>query len=179
MNTLHPDSTLDTSLEPSTTAMVMQTYSRGALAGVVGATAVMGMFLVFDTALGQPLYTPSVLGSLLFRGEMVRIDAAIEPGLVAAFTGLHVAAFASVGILASVMMRLYARTVRFGLGGFLAVSLTLFAVLEILLLSLAAVTDPGLVGMLGNGPIALANFLGALAMGGSLFIARKSDPYEA
>ena len=51
-------------------------YQDGIVAGILAAIAVAVWFLIFDTARGHPLYTPSVLGTALFRRE-----APLVPGM--------------------------------------------------------------------------------------------------
>jgi hypothetical protein len=41
---------------------------EGLEAGLVGAFAVVAVYLMRDVATGEPLNTPSVLGTLLFEG---------------------------------------------------------------------------------------------------------------
>src|SRR5207249_9423879 len=42
-------------------------YQEGMIAGVIGAATVAVWFLLLDTAAGHPLYTPTVLGTAIFR----------------------------------------------------------------------------------------------------------------
>ena len=43
-------------------------YGEGIVAGLLGAATVALWFLVIDTINGHPLYTPTVLGTAVFRG---------------------------------------------------------------------------------------------------------------
>src|SRR5882724_10678024 len=57
--------TVDALSEPvSDTARL---YQEGMIAGVIGAIAVAVWFLLLDTAAGHPFYTPTVLGTAIFR----------------------------------------------------------------------------------------------------------------
>src|SRR5437773_900985 len=73
--------------------------ARGLVTGLIGAGVVAVWFLLLDVAGGHPLRTPAALGAaLLFGASNV---GAIQPnlGLVAAYTAVHVAAFAVTGAL--------------------------------------------------------------------------------
>src|SRR5258707_13458172 len=57
--------TVDAVSEPvSDTARL---YQEGMIAGVIGAITVAVWFLLLDTAAGHPFYTPTVLGTAIFR----------------------------------------------------------------------------------------------------------------
>ncbi len=43
-------------------------YLEGIIAGVIGAATIAIWFLILDTIDSRPLYTPSVLGTVLFGG---------------------------------------------------------------------------------------------------------------
>jgi hypothetical protein len=43
-------------------------YGEGIVAGLLGAATIAVWFLIVDTINGQPLHTPTVLGTTLFRG---------------------------------------------------------------------------------------------------------------
>ena len=75
-----------------------ETIAQGLVTGVQGAAAVAIWFLVLDIAAGRPFFTPAALGSALFLGvsSPAGIDTTI--GVVAAYTGVHVAAFSLVGV---------------------------------------------------------------------------------
>lgn len=54
---------------PQTTLDTARVYREGMIAGIVGALAIAAWFLVLDTLSGRPLWTPTVLGTVLFRGS--------------------------------------------------------------------------------------------------------------
>jgi hypothetical protein len=79
--------------------------AEGFITGIIGAGIVAAWFLLLDTIQHEPLYTPSLLGTVLFKGT----DAAaghheIDPGMVAAYTIVHHLAFVGVGIVASFLV---------------------------------------------------------------------------
>jgi len=71
--------------------------TRGALAGILGATAIAVWFLILDSVQGMPLYTPAFIASSLFGLEGVQY----HTGAILLFTLIHYAAFIVVGIFAA------------------------------------------------------------------------------
>jgi hypothetical protein len=65
------------------------TIEDGVLCGIVGAAIVAVWFLFIDVARGQPFFTPSLLGSVLFLGSTVEEVTGVSWVLVFAYTGLH------------------------------------------------------------------------------------------
>ena len=61
----------------------------GILCGIVGAGIVAVWFLLLDLARGQPFFTPSLLGGVLFLGESVQDITAVNTIAVFAYTGFH------------------------------------------------------------------------------------------
>ena len=79
-------------------------YQDGIVAGILAALAVAVWFLIVDTARGQPLYTPSVLGTALFRREAPLVPLAQTPvsmDMVLMFTWVHGMVFAALGGIAA------------------------------------------------------------------------------
>lgn len=69
----------------------------GALAGILGATAIAVWFLILDSVQGMPFYTPAFLASSMFGLESVQFN----PGAIALYTVLHYAVFIVIGIVAA------------------------------------------------------------------------------
>lgn len=70
---------------------------NGLTTGLIGAGAVALWFLVLDVIRGSPFYTPAALGSVVFFGAESPAEVVVRPGVIAAYTILHLAAFAAVG----------------------------------------------------------------------------------
>ena len=94
-------------------------YAEGLLAGLVGAATIALWFLALDGVKGRPLFTPTVLGTALFRGgaglgspEALPID--FE--MVLSFTWVHVLVFLIIGVAASRLLGLAERNPSFGFG---------------------------------------------------------------
>jgi hypothetical protein len=110
-------------------------YQEGMLAGVIGAATVALWFLLLDTAAGHPLYTPTVLGTAIFRRAALASPETLSVSLemVGMFTWIHVLVFAALGGIASRLLGMVERNPSWGFGlllfavvfefGFLAVAL--------------------------------------------------------
>jgi hypothetical protein len=91
--------------QPIPPLSVPTTLMEGFITGIIGAGVVAAWFLLLDTIQHVPLWTPSLLGTVLFKGA----DAAlhhqqVDPGMVAAYTLVHHAAFIGVGVVASFLV---------------------------------------------------------------------------
>ena len=78
-------------------------YQEGMTAGVIGAATVALWFLLLDSASGHPLYTPTVLGTAIFRRAALATPETLSVSLemVGMFTWIHVLIFAALGGVAS------------------------------------------------------------------------------
>jgi hypothetical protein len=131
----------------------------GAMAGVIGASAIALFFLVVDTARREALYTPSVLGSALLRGVAPAPAREVDLAMVAAYTALHGAAFVAVGILAA-----FATALRRARVATATLATALFALLELGFLAACAAREPALLDAVGVAPATLGNLLAAIGM---------------
>jgi hypothetical protein len=94
-------------------------YQDGIVAGILAAAAVALWFLVFDTVRGQPLYTPSVLGTALFgRGtSLAPLEATpVSTDMVLMFTWVHGLVFAGLGGIAARLLAVAERSPELGFG---------------------------------------------------------------
>src|SRR5919106_5364268 len=129
----------NSALPESPTTEPAKLYQEGLIAGVIGAATIAVWFLIIDALNGRPLYTPTVLGTALFRGgaglaapETLLID----PELVFMFTWVHGLVFCVLGGIASRLLGVAEHNPNIGFGivlffvvfefGFVAVNL-LFA----------------------------------------------------
>jgi hypothetical protein len=94
-------------------------YQDGIVAGLLGAASVAAWFLVIDALAGRALYTPTVLGTALFRAG-AGLDSPetlpISLEMVLMFTWVHALAFAVIGGAASLLLGLAERNATFGFG---------------------------------------------------------------
>lgn len=85
-------------------------FREGIVAGFLGGSAVALWFLFLDIVIeGRPLYTPNLLGQVVFfRGSAPDFQT-INGGAVVAYTFLHFGAFSLFGIGLTELVRLAAR----------------------------------------------------------------------
>jgi hypothetical protein len=79
------------------------TLREGVVTGLLGAIVVVVWYLLIDTAAGQPLHTPSVLGTIIFRGDLTPGVRHIVPGAVAGFTVVHLVFYILFGSLLTLL----------------------------------------------------------------------------
>jgi hypothetical protein len=94
-------------------------YQDGIIAGILAAIAVALWFLIVDTVRGQPLYTPNVLGTALFRREAPLVPLAATPvsmDMVLMFTWVHGLVFAGLGGIAARLLAVAERSPQLGFG---------------------------------------------------------------
>ncbi|MFQ5664837.1 MAG: hypothetical protein ACE5I7_00235 [Candidatus Binatia bacterium] len=95
-------------------------YAEGLVAGALGAATLAIWFLILDSLEGRPLYTPTLLGTALFRGTAAALDsphtlpASFDMALV--FTWVHALIFTLVGGAASRLLAIAERTPNLGFG---------------------------------------------------------------
>jgi hypothetical protein len=133
----------------------------GLFTGMIGALAVALWFLVLDLAAGRPLYTPSLLGSVLLdrSGAAAASEVVIAPLPVAAYTALHFVAFVVAGVVFSYLMTLFDR---FPIMFF--VILVLFLCFQVGFFALDQALGTRLMGKLGPWTVIVANLLAAAGM---------------
>ena len=131
----------------------------GILTGIVGAAVVAMWFLILDTARGQMLITPSLLGSVIFLGQNPGDVVTVNPFIVFAYTGLHGVLFLIAGLVIARMFALFEHNPQFGI-----VILLLFLLFESILFTFAAVVFPNLIGAIGAVAVACGNLFAAIAM---------------
>ena len=138
--------------------------------GAVGGSTVALFFLAVDLLEGRPLFTPSLLGSVLFEGAHAETHRGPRLDMVAFYSIVHFAVFGALGAAAALgLRRLEARArhpVWVGLG--------LLAVFELAFFAVAPLALPGVLARLGALPVALANALAAGSM--ALFLLRSHRP---
>ena len=133
--------------------------------------SVLGLFfLLVDVVAGQPFYTPSLMGSVLFLGMTPEAVTDIRLDLVAYVTMLHMGAFGALGLGLSILVyeaELHSHHPT-------RVVTLLFLVIEGGFLISANVFMPGVVAAIGFGRILVGNVLTATAM--VLFMLKSHNP---
>jgi len=148
----------------SDTSEIPKLYLEGIVAGVIGAATIAIWFLILDTINGRPLYTPTVLGTALFRrGEGLASPESLPISfeMVLLYTWVHGLVFAVIGGVASRLLQLAERNPNLGFG-----ILLLFVVFEFGFLAVATLVEGQILQALYWQAILLGNLLGAAAMAG-------------
>ncbi len=146
----------------SGSADLSRVFQEGVVAGVIGAVTVALWFLILDAVNGRPLYTPTVLGTALFRhGEGLASPGtlAVSPDMVLMFTWVHGLAFAMVGGAASWLLWMAERNPTIGFG-----ILFLFVLCEFGFLVAAMLFAEPVLHALAWPAVLVANLLAAAAM---------------
>ena len=138
-------------------------YQEGFVAGTVGAATIALWFLLLDLIQGRPLFTPTLLGTALFKGvgTLATIEnVAVSLDMVIGFTFVHWLVFAIVGCIASRLLGVAERDPNLGFG-----ILLLFVVFEFVFLAAATVFAEPILQELAWVTILLGNLLAAFGMG--------------
>ena len=128
--------------------------------GGIGGSAIGLFFLVLDVLAGRPLYTPTMIGAVLFDRVAASSVETVRLDIVAFFSIVHfVTFFVLAGALSYVCRR--SRLVE---GHTLVITALVFSVLTAVILIADWMFMPGVVETLGYGPVLLANALTGLSM---------------
>ncbi len=134
--------------------------AEGLKVGLIGAIAVAVWFFLIDIVLGSPFRTPAALGSVVFLGAAAPEQVSTAPVVVAAYTVLHLVAFAAFGILFAGIARGIER-----LPSFAYMALLGAIVLEAISFGTLVVFGQWVLGSVSLWEIGLANLLAVAAMG--------------
>ena len=138
--------------------------AEGLKVGLLGAVVVATWFLLIDVAMGRPLLTPAALGSAVFFGAAEPAALSTAPGVILAYTILHVVLFVAVGIFFVVVARGIETFPRFAY-------LTLMCAILLEALSFAVLVSIGesMLGSISLWSIGVANVLAIGVMAGWLW----------
>lgn len=132
--------------------------TEGIAAGMIGAVVLAIWFLIIDYAAGEPLRTPSILGSVILGGAG---GSAISLPMVVGYTALHFIAFVAFGIAASILVFGSEREPLLALG-----VLVLFLWFEVSFLGCMTMINAAALDQLGWWQIIAGNLLALAAMVG-------------
>ncbi len=138
-------------------------YQDGFIAGTIGAGTIALWFLILDLIKGRPLFTPSILGTALFKGvgALGTSEAlAISPEMVIWYTFVHWLVFALVGCAASRLLGSAERNPNLGFG-----ILLLFVVFEFGFLAVVTIFARPVLAELAWPTVLIGNLLAAVTMG--------------
>ncbi|MFQ5550429.1 MAG: hypothetical protein ACE5FJ_04235 [Gemmatimonadales bacterium] len=139
------------------------TVFNGTVAGLAGAATVALWLFVVDVARGVPFYTPAVLGSAILLGAAETSEVQVNLGVIAAYTMLHVLAFAFVGIAFTWMAGRVRRASQIWIQG-----VVLILILEGMFFGTIAMLSGWVVDDIGWGVLGTANVLAIASIGYAL-----------
>jgi hypothetical protein len=138
-------------------------YQEGLIAGTLGAVTIALWFLILDLLQGRPLFTPTVLGTALFKGAgtfATPAEIPISLDMVVGFTFVHWLVFAAIGGIASRLLGWAEHNPNLGFG-----VLLLFVVFEFGFLAGAMVFAKSVLQALAWPTVLIGNLLAAISMG--------------
>ena len=142
-------------------------HEEGLITGILGAATIALWFLLLDAINGRPLYTPTVLGTALFRhGDATALNVvAASPEMAALYTVVHVLIFSALGNLAAELLVIAQRYPEVGFG-----ILLLFVIFEFAVTVSPILFAGPLVRALGWPALLVANLLATTVMGAYLWL---------
>lgn len=155
--------------EPSIGDIYYEAFYSAAIGGAVIAL----FFLAIDVFGGRPLFTPSLLGTVLFTDVDAQAVDTIRYDMMAWYTVIHLVSFGALGLVATPLVRWVEE--RTG-GSAIAPFLVLFALVGGGFFVGAGLLMPGVVAVLGSGMVLLASALTAAAM--TAFLRNAHDTSE-
>jgi hypothetical protein len=148
---------------------ISNVYREGIVAGILGAATIALWFLILDIFSGRPFYTPSLLGSALFR-RGIALDRpetlSVSFEMVLLYTWVHCMVFCVIGGLASKLLALAERNLDLGFGIFL-----LFVVFEFGFVGAAFIFAEPVLHALTWPAILIGNLMAAAAM--AIYFSRR------
>ena len=133
------------------------------MTGALGAVTIMVWFLLLDTIAGRPLYTPSVLGTVLLQeqGAVASLhDLPVSPLRAAQYTVFHAFAFWFVGYVAARLFGIAERNPTF-IFGLLLLGIFFFSGF----IGLTLLVEPSVLEVVTVPAVLTANVLAACVMG--------------
>jgi len=134
--------------------------TRGLVTGLCGAAAVAAWFFLLDLLADRPFRTPAALGSALLFGASSPEGIELTFRVVAAYTVVHVLAFAVAGVLFLWIAQQIERS-----SSLLLLTIPFAIALEAVVVTLLAIRADWVLGGLGVASVLGANLFAVLAMG--------------
>jgi len=137
----------------------------------IGGGLVAVFFLVFDVfTRGQALFTPSLMGSVLFERAAPQTVESVNMMAVAKYSVIHFLAFGLLGLGISFLTHQVELRARHPL----VVIALVFTIIEVAFWLAASVVAPGVLDRLGILPVAAANLIAAVGV--ALFLVSTHRP---
>jgi hypothetical protein len=141
----------------------------GLIYGAIGAGAVALWFLMLDVLASQPFHTPAALGSALLLGAQSAAEIRVTPGIIFAYTAVHLGTFFLVGVGVAWLVRVLERAPNMWLMGLLVLIM-----LEALFFGVVGSLGEWVLGAIGLWAVAVGNVLAVLAMGARIWSTRPA-----
>lgn len=136
-----------------------RTTREGIVAGLIGAVTVAIWFLIIDTLVREPLYTPAALGTVLFQGGGAPSDVVISAGPVIGYTLVHFAFFILFGVVLSGLIDQVEKFPPLIFGLFI-----LFVIFEVFIIALVALLGRWILEEMSWWAILVGNLLAAITI---------------
>lgn len=140
-----------------------QMLRQGITAGMIGALVVAVWFLIVDSVVGRPLFTPAALGSAFFNGAGGTLGVEFSTTTILGYTLIHFAAFLLAGVVASVLVTQAEKAPHLVFG-----IIILFVIVETFFIFMVAMLSTWLMEELAWWSVLVGNVLAAISMGGYL-----------
>ncbi|MGD2136233.1 MAG: hypothetical protein PVF27_08735 [Gemmatimonadales bacterium] len=137
---------------------------EGFIAGLIGAGTIAIWFLVMDTILREPLFTPSMLGEAFFWSMQDPAAMDVTFQAVVAYTMVHVLAFLAIGVLAAFLACQIER-----LPSTLFIAVVFFAAFEFGFYVIVWIAASPILGALAWWSVGVGNAIAAVGMGAFLW----------
>ena len=134
--------------------------TRGLITGLFGAAAVALWFFFLDFSDGHPFRSPAALGSALLLGASKAEAMQISFGVIAAYTLVHVIAFAVAGTIFVWIAEQVERS-----SSLVLLTIPCAIALEAVVVTALALRADWVLGSLGVWSVLVANLLAVLSMG--------------
>ena len=139
----------------------------GLIYGAIGAGAVALWFLLLDVLSARPFHTPAALGSALLLGAQSPADIRVVPGIIFAYTAVHLGAFFLIVVGLAWTVRVLERAPNMWLMGLLVLIM-----LEALFFGVVGSLGEWVLGAIGLWAVAVGNVLAVLSMGARVWSTR-------
>ena len=157
---------------PGRDRALVTAYSEGIRAGLIGAITIALWFALLDGLAGRWFFTPTLLGTVIFRGGSGLDDpSTLAPSfeMVLSFTWIHMLVFLLIGMTAGRLLLLAEDDSHMGFG-----ILLLFFVFEFGFLGACMLFAEPVLQALAWPAIAIGNLLAALAMAATFWRGHRS-----
>ena len=140
----------------------------------IGASVVALFFLFIDAFQGQPFFTPSLMGLVMFTGADAATVSEVRLDMVAYYSMVHMVAFGALGMLLAFLVH----EVEIHAKNPAQLFLLFFLVFEAAFLVASRLLLPGVNELLGHFRIFLANLCAAGAMAVFLYQAHTDNAWQ-